>query len=657
MGRSTAVRSRRLKLFLAMQGAITCAYSVSTAEPRVALLRSRGEVLELRCPWPSHPQTPPSELFHMDVTYGLASAAADLPPLRMRVPIESALSRRVQFALCVRTLTDPLALHALPDFLQHHAFMGVELFHVYDRYAQPAVRALLQPYMESGLVELHDAPEHTYAYQRGRPTDLSSFSHQAHAQEMCRYRSVQSARYVAMWDTDEYLYFPRAANVEAENTTLDYHTPNGIPVELDPHTMDQMTVPVEAPSCMERQWATGRLQPSYRELDRANAEADRQLGQLPHQLSASQRSSIEIRSLWSDPPAPLRRALHCTSMLSTLVARTFALAEPVLPAARLRTDPWFISLNLHVHTREWNHYSVAREEWLQSLPLRTLQSHSAQLKYRPSDLVPPHPRARPQSTGSVQRVGQWRSEDRQRRRLEGEDGDDGDSDEKGQADASLHQCGLPEHEAFRTRWTTPRHTAATMGTIVAQAQALDAASSSSSPASAPPAPPAAAAAAAASALSALPSVLSCFSLENFHYPLLLRYPWRALGFPINNPKFLLAPWAEAALKVHSASNATARLGAEGWSVMMRNRHRTAHDRKTEPPQATLHVPPIAVLLHFRNAHSNRHHDPTPHEEQPPYPSSPSVQFYTHIVEAIQRMPCSRGNTRSRSRSTRSDTTP
>ena len=620
MGRSTAVRSRRLKLFLAMQGSITCGYSGtgSNAEPRVALLRSRGEVLELRCPWPNHPELPPSELFYMDVSYGLASAAAgtDVPPLSMRVPIQSSLSRRVQFALCVRTLTDPLALHALPDFLQHHAFMGVEVFHVYDRYAQPAVRALLQPYMQSGLVELHDAPEHTYAYQRGKPSDFSTFSHQAHAQEMCRYRTVQSARYIAMWDTDEYLYFPQ--RVEPENTTIDYDIPNGIPVQMDDDALDKMTVPMELPSCMEKQWATGRLQPSYRELDRANAEADARLGQLPSQVSSAQRSSIDVRSLWSDSPAPLSRAVHCTSMLSTLLARTFTLAQPVLPADRLCTDPWFISLNLHVHVQEWSQYSVAREEWMQSLPLRSLRPHSTQLKYRPGDLAPPVSRL---STGSVQRVEEWRVEDRRRRQLES-----GDVDEESASEGDVLQCGLPAHESFRARWTTSRNTAATVGAIVAQANAAAALAAPSAPSSLPP---------------SLPPVASCFALENFHYPLLLRYPWRSLGFPINNPKFLLSPSVDAALKVHSASNATGLVGAKRWSILLRNRHRTKHDRKTEPPVATVHAPPIAVLLHFRNAHTSRHQEESVDEDNNSYPQSPSVQFYLQLTEAIERMPCSR----------------
>lgn len=142
-------------------------YSNAHEHPTGAIM----EVMEFSCPYPHHPHPPPDRLnftFEMDLTPGLWPVTP--PVLRAVIPVVSAVSRRVPLAFCGKPLANLLPTGLLVDFIQHHAMLGVEVFHIYDRYNQKALRRRLRPLLRSGLVELHHAPEHTFFYTRGKPT-------------------------------------------------------------------------------------------------------------------------------------------------------------------------------------------------------------------------------------------------------------------------------------------------------------------------------------------------------------------------------------------------------------------------------------------------------------------------------------------------------
>lgn len=353
-----AVHDRRRALWdhLLRSGTdIRCLFSdgddLASAPAAEYMMGQRSEVVELRCPYPWHPRSPPHAL---NLTLQMEFSPKMWPSTtkttaRMLVPLKSELARRVSVAYCGKPLANTMPLGFMLDFIQHHVMLGVEVFHIYDRYNQPAVRARLQPHIDSGLVVLHDVPEHTHFYTRGVPSPMAIYYSQVAYQEVCRYHNFASAEYVVSWDFDEYLHFP--TRLHPENLNLTYSKPNGRPVHVDP-------IEQTPPSCVRRNISTGLLQMDYSHVDLANAAHDAEAGWTRSEIVADTMSE-EVRH---------NRTVQCTSMVTQLVdsfsslhSQTFD-SEPDHGASR-RVNPWFILLPTVPHHFESSRVASERESF------------------------------------------------------------------------------------------------------------------------------------------------------------------------------------------------------------------------------------------------------------------------------------------------------
>ena len=81
----------------------------------------------------------------------------------------------------------------LREWIEFHRLVGVEHFFLYDNRSEDDHRRVLEPYVESGLVTLHDWPEH--------PGQRGAYDHCLRAHE-------GDSRWIAFIDADEFLFSP-----------------------------------------------------------------------------------------------------------------------------------------------------------------------------------------------------------------------------------------------------------------------------------------------------------------------------------------------------------------------------------------------------------------------------------------------------------------
>ena len=81
----------------------------------------------------------------------------------------------------------------LPEWIEFHRLVGVERFFLYNNGDRDAQRELLAPYVEDGIVVLHEFP--------GLPVQVPAFAH-------CLEHHREDSRWIAFIDTDEFLFSP-----------------------------------------------------------------------------------------------------------------------------------------------------------------------------------------------------------------------------------------------------------------------------------------------------------------------------------------------------------------------------------------------------------------------------------------------------------------
>jgi len=81
----------------------------------------------------------------------------------------------------------------LREWVEFHRLVGVERFFLYNNGDREAQRELLAPYVEDGIVVLHDFP--------GLPVQMPAFEH-------CLANHREDSRWIAFIDTDEFLFSP-----------------------------------------------------------------------------------------------------------------------------------------------------------------------------------------------------------------------------------------------------------------------------------------------------------------------------------------------------------------------------------------------------------------------------------------------------------------
>jgi hypothetical protein len=86
----------------------------------------------------------------------------------------------------------------LREWIEFHRIVGVERFFLYVNRDPEAQRELLEPYVQEGIVVLHDWPGVGVQFQ---------------AMEHCLARHREDSRWIAFIDTDEFLFSPEGTSV------------------------------------------------------------------------------------------------------------------------------------------------------------------------------------------------------------------------------------------------------------------------------------------------------------------------------------------------------------------------------------------------------------------------------------------------------------
>jgi hypothetical protein len=94
----------------------------------------------------------------------------------------------------------------LPEWIEFHLLMGVERFFLYDNGSTDDHRDVLAPYLEEGIVTVHDWP-HAFLRQNGRPRAIvTGFEH-------CVGEHAGDARWIAFLDIDEFVFSPTGSRL------------------------------------------------------------------------------------------------------------------------------------------------------------------------------------------------------------------------------------------------------------------------------------------------------------------------------------------------------------------------------------------------------------------------------------------------------------
>jgi hypothetical protein len=88
----------------------------------------------------------------------------------------------------------------LAEWLEFHILIGVERFFMYDNGSTDSSREVLAPYVEEGIVTVHDWPQ--------RPGQHGAY-------DDCAQRHRLDSRWIAFFDIDEYLFSPTERPVQA----------------------------------------------------------------------------------------------------------------------------------------------------------------------------------------------------------------------------------------------------------------------------------------------------------------------------------------------------------------------------------------------------------------------------------------------------------
>jgi hypothetical protein len=246
----------------------------STLAERVPSVASPMSHYEIFCPYPGAPRAPPP-LLHLRLSwsasflkhYAYAPKAPErvlqLPPLTV-VPICRQWSPLRSLVYCGR-LSNPVYYSSLLDFIGHHAHLGVELFDLEDAYGLH--RELLAPWLRAGSVAYTRRSEHAFFWMDGQPAPAPLWYNQRPHQDVCRYRHYDSARWVAFFDLDEYLFFENGdmhKNRTATAATAAASSPSSSPSSppsLDPSTA--ALTPIFAATCLRRTADGGAVAMDY----------------------------------------------------------------------------------------------------------------------------------------------------------------------------------------------------------------------------------------------------------------------------------------------------------------------------------------------------------------------------------------------------------
>jgi Glycosyltransferase family 92 len=105
----------------------------------------------------------------------------------------------------------------LREWIEFHRLVGVERFFLYDHESTDSGRDVLAPYVEEGIVVVHDWPVHPGLLE---------------ANQDCIERHRADARWIAFMDIDEFLFSPTGAPVPDVLHRFDHLAGLGIPWAL-----------------------------------------------------------------------------------------------------------------------------------------------------------------------------------------------------------------------------------------------------------------------------------------------------------------------------------------------------------------------------------------------------------------------------------------
>ena len=172
-----------------------------------------------------------------DPAFELSPSAAALPSTAPLVSVELGVCHRrevvVSVSHCSPVLWSSVYLHQLLAFIAHHAYSGMERFHVYDRHG--VYYPLLLPYIASGLVEYEVAPLRGI----GATTESQRYNDQVLYLEKCRWHNSGTAGWSSNLDIDEWLAFPNTSFIrERPASCFTLHSP---PLDTSNPYADQHT--------------------------------------------------------------------------------------------------------------------------------------------------------------------------------------------------------------------------------------------------------------------------------------------------------------------------------------------------------------------------------------------------------------------------------
>lgn len=96
----------------------------------------------------------------------------------------------------------------LKEWLDFYRVLGVEHFYLFNNLSEDDYQEVLKPYIQAGLVELHDWP---YVSQPGNKVDWTKIQSAAYRQGL--ELSQGKSKWVALVDTDEFLFPTRQENL------------------------------------------------------------------------------------------------------------------------------------------------------------------------------------------------------------------------------------------------------------------------------------------------------------------------------------------------------------------------------------------------------------------------------------------------------------
>ena len=95
----------------------------------------------------------------------------------------------------------------LKEWIEFHRLMGAQHFYLYNNLSHDDYLSVLQPYIDSGIVELFDWP-----YDNNGPSEFNAIAINAFRDG--HRRAIGNVKWLAILDTDEFLYVVKGTKIQ-----------------------------------------------------------------------------------------------------------------------------------------------------------------------------------------------------------------------------------------------------------------------------------------------------------------------------------------------------------------------------------------------------------------------------------------------------------